>query len=59
MMTHRNLMLGTCIVACGVAALAADRRRTADVQLLHPMFGDHAVLQRDRPITLYGAAPTR
>jgi sialate O-acetylesterase len=56
MMTHRNLMLGTCIVACGVAALAADRRRTADVQLLHPMFGDHAVLQRDRPITLYGEA---
>ena len=55
-MTHRNLMLGTCIVACGVAALAADRRRAADVQLLHQMFEDHAVLQRDRPITLYGEA---
>ena len=23
-------------------------------QLLHPMFQDHAVLQRDRPIRLYG-----
>src|SRR5690349_5556059 len=25
-------------------------------RLLHPMFQDHAVLQRDKPITVYGAA---
>src|SRR3954471_15248108 len=24
--------------------------------LLHPMFADHAVLQRDKPIAVYGAA---
>ena len=24
--------------------------------LLHPMFADHAVLQRDRPVHIYGAA---
>ncbi|HEX2758923.1 MAG TPA: carboxypeptidase-like regulatory domain-containing protein, partial [Rhizomicrobium sp.] len=30
-------------------ALAAER-------LLHPMFQDHAVLQRDKPIAIYGAA---
>ena len=27
---------------------------TAGPQLLHPMFQDHAVLQRDRPIKVYG-----
>jgi len=26
-------------------------------QLLHPLFADHAVLQRDRPIKVYGEAP--
>ena len=26
----------------------------AGPQLLHPMFQDHAVLQRDRPIRIYG-----
>ena len=26
-------------------------------QLLHPLFQDHAVLQRDRPIKVYGEAP--
>src|SRR4051812_41851203 len=25
--------------------------------LLHPMFADHAVLQRDQPIRVYGTAP--
>ena len=25
--------------------------------LLHPMFSDHGVLQRDRPIRVYGIAP--
>jgi sialate O-acetylesterase len=38
--------------AVGIAALlwAAP----AGAQLLHPIFQDHAVLQRDRPITVYG-----
>ncbi len=26
--------------------------------LLHPMFADHAVLQRDQPIRIYGTAPS-
>jgi sialate O-acetylesterase len=29
----------------------------AEPTLLHPMFQDHAVLQRDRPISIYGQAP--
>src|SRR5688572_26007902 len=32
-----------------VPALAAER-------LLHPMFQDHAVLQRDKPLAVYGTA---
>ena len=28
-------------------------------QLLHPMFQDHAVLQRDRPIKVYGETAPR
>jgi len=31
----------------------------AGPQLLHPMFQDHAVLQRDRPIKIYGEAAPR
>ena len=29
----------------------------AAAPLLHPMFADHAVLQRDQPIRIYGQAP--
>lgn len=39
------------------ALLAVLATAPASAQsLLHPMFADHAVLQRDRPITVYGAA---
>jgi sialate O-acetylesterase len=38
-----------------IALLAASP--AAAEPLLHPMFNDHAVLQRDQPIRLYGSAP--
>src|SRR3954467_15280852 len=49
-------------LACGVAlasAVSLAQRGAAappatGPQLLHPMFHDHAVLQRDRPIAVYG-----
>src|ERR1041385_4692399 len=40
-----------------VLAAALATPLTANAQLLHPMFQDHAVLQRDRPIKVYGDAP--
>jgi sialate O-acetylesterase len=40
------------------AVLAQRSAAPANPQLLHPMFQDHGVLQRDRPITVHGdAAP--
>lgn len=42
--------------AYAIALLAAS---PASAQpLLHPMFADHAVLQRDQPIRIYGSAPS-
>lgn len=38
------------------ALLAASSASAAS--LLHPMFQDHAVLQRDQPIRIYGQAPS-
>jgi sialate O-acetylesterase len=51
------------VVACGIALASATSLAQRDgaappaagPQLLHPMFQDHAVLQRDRPILVYGA----
>jgi len=44
-----------CVMAWGIALAAWSQ---GGPQLLHPMFQDHAVLQRDRPIAVYGdAAP--
>ncbi|MCC4588633.1 9-O-acetylesterase [Xanthomonas sp. NCPPB 1067] len=41
-----------------LAALAADAACAADAPLLHPLFQDHMVLQRDAPIRVWGdAAP--
>jgi sialate O-acetylesterase len=37
-------------------APAGPRAAPKEPQLLHPIFADHAVLQRDRPIKLYGEA---
>ena len=42
-------------LAAFVLALLAASPAGAE-PLLHPMFGDHAVLQRDRPLRLYGRA---
>jgi sialate O-acetylesterase len=39
-----------------LAALLASAAAVADPPLLHPLFTDHAVLQRDRPIEVWGAA---
>jgi sialate O-acetylesterase len=41
------------------AVIAQQRPQAAPLgpQLLHPMFQDHAVLQHDRPIKVYGEAP--
>jgi sialate O-acetylesterase len=43
----RNLIFLFAVLAAGPAEAAS---------LLHPMFADHAVLQRDRPIPVYGQA---
>lgn len=47
-----------CGIALGSAASLAQRGGAAlpatGPQLLHPMFQEHAVLQRDRPIAVYG-----
>ena len=51
----RYLMLAAALLAAGpglmFAAVPADA-----ATLLHPMFADHAVLQRDQPIPVYGEA---
>ena len=41
-------------LAFALASLAAGPAEAAT--LLHPMFADHAVLQRDQPIPVYGTA---
>ena len=43
-------------VAFALALLAASPAGAEP--LLHPMFADHAVLQRDQPIRIYGTAPS-
>jgi sialate O-acetylesterase len=41
------------------SAFAANAQQRADAPLLHAMFQDHAVLQRDKPIRIWGhAKPT-
>jgi sialate O-acetylesterase len=42
------------VLLCAVWGQAADAG--ADKPLLSPLFGDHAVLQRDRPVTVWGWA---
>lgn len=50
----RAVLTGVALVSASFAAPA----RAADEasSLLHPMFDDHAVLQRDRPVRVYGMA---
>ncbi|KPF81160.1 hypothetical protein IP70_24445 [alpha proteobacterium AAP38] len=50
-MTKRSLLLGAALLTLSpLPALAAD------APLLHPMFQDHGVLQRDKPIAVWGTA---
>ena len=44
------------ILAVFAMLLLAPCVRAAERTLLHPLFSDHAVLQRDRPIRVYGDA---
>jgi sialate O-acetylesterase len=44
-------------LVCLSMALAGPARAADEPRLLHPLFADHAVLQRDRPIDVWGAAP--
>jgi sialate O-acetylesterase len=44
------------LAAFALALMAASPASAAP--LLHPMFQDHAVLQRDQPIRIYGQAPS-
>ncbi len=54
----RLAWMSVCAVVLTFAASLAQRSGVATSQdaprLLHPMFQDHAVFQRDRPITVYG-----
>jgi len=45
------------IALCGPALAAFPAAPAMAGSLLHPMFQDHAVLQRGRPIPVYGEAP--
>ena len=50
-------MIAGGVVLASVASLAQNSGSAPDsddLRLLHPMFQDHAVLQRDRPIGVYG-----
>ncbi|HVV28442.1 MAG TPA: sialate O-acetylesterase [Rhizomicrobium sp.] len=53
--------IGYAIWLCGAVAMCAAGENAAaqtSALSLHPMFQDHAVLQRDRPIAVYGDAPS-
>lgn len=59
----RKAALGVAVMLLSVGAIAQQQPSPgfqppqpapAGPQLLHPMFQDHAVLQRDRPIKVYG-----
>jgi sialate O-acetylesterase len=54
MSTHR--ITGFRIVATLLAAIAGGRPAGAAPLVLAPLFGDHAVLQRDKPVTVWGSA---
>src|SRR6188472_3349110 len=58
----RKAWMGVAAMALSAGALAQQppagfqppQAAPAGPQLLHPMFQDHAVLQRDRPVAVYG-----
>jgi sialate O-acetylesterase len=53
---YRTGCLAAALLFAGAVIIAQQPPQTAPAgpQLLHPMFQDHAVLQRDRPIEVYG-----
>ncbi len=51
---HARIALATLLL--GLAAFAPAAADDADAALLHPLFQDHAVLQRDQPIRIWGEA---
>ena len=54
-----NRATGRVVVLAALLALSgtcAAQRPVEPSPLLHPMFQDHAVLQRDRPISIWGSA---
>ena len=58
-MNHRHAAVGAVAALLCSAGVLAQRpagppSAPAGPQLLHPMFQDHAILQRDRPIATYG-----
>jgi sialate O-acetylesterase len=52
-----RLRLAAALAELAVGLSCAAASPAAGQALLHPMFQDHAVLQRGRPIPVYGAAP--
>lgn len=56
----RNTALHVAILIFGASALVGRQaEQAATAQLLHPMFQDHTILQRNRPIKVYGDAAPR
>ena len=51
---HARIGLATLLL--GLAAVAPAMADDAEAALLHPLFQDHAVLQRDQPIRIWGEA---
>jgi sialate O-acetylesterase len=58
---RRNGLRLIAVLLCAGAVLAQQPPQPAPPgpQLLHPMFQDHAILQRDRPIKIYGETAPR
>jgi sialate O-acetylesterase len=50
------LLAAVAPMLAGLMGLATLPVRAADAPLLHPMFQDHGVLQRDRPVPVWGTA---
>jgi sialate O-acetylesterase len=47
------------LALCAVCFLSVPGNAAAQESILHPLFSDHAVLQRDRPIAVWGHAGPR
>ena len=59
MRCYRTGRLAALLLWAGVVIAQQAQQVPAGPQLLHPMFQDHAVLQRDRPIKVYGETSPR